>query len=320
MKKIKITFITINVICCLIIIGLFFIPENAGKSIYEFLSNKVIPINNGKPILAENIDIEYESVEYFKHSDNEYEEEVINHKSDDVYKLVKLKVDGVNGFMLVVYDPANVKMMISPAFNTPDNSGKERILDMVKRHGALAGVNGGGFFDNGKDSIDIPQGYIIKDSKIIWRSSKKKGNIIGFSKDNKLMMINATGEEALEQGMRDGLEFGPFLMIDGKITKEAEEMATKRSSRIILAQRDDDIVLIFATDGGTVGGAKMSSIIETVHKFGANNIANLDGGASSQMVVDGELVTRGNNAYGYPSGNGLGRLVVNGWGVFAPEK
>lgn len=318
MKKEKIGLIITYSILIIVMLILLVAPSSFGKKIYDFTTKKVIATVSDKPQVIGKIDESlFTSVESYKHSDNKYEEEIINHEGQDIYKLIEVKVDNTNGFLLAVYNPANVRLMISPAFKTPDNSGKERILDMTKRYGALAGVNGGGFFDNGKDSIDIPQGYIIKDSKIIWRSSKGKGNIIGFSKDNKLMMVKATGEEAIAQGMRDGLEFGPFLMIDGKITKEAEAMATKRSSRVLLAQRDDGIVLIFATDGGTVGGARMSEIINIVNKYGADNIANLDGGASSQMVVEGKLVTRGNNAYGYPSGNGLGRLVVNGWGVFA---
>ena len=91
--------------------------------------------------------------------------------------------------MLIVYDPSKVKMMTSKAFNTKDNSGKEKIITMVERYQALAGVNGGGFFDDGKESKDIPVGYIIKDGEIIWNYKyKRKGLLIGFSNDNKYIL------------------------------------------------------------------------------------------------------------------------------------
>ena len=252
-----------------------------------------------------------------KVSDNEYENDILNKDDNDIYKVIKLKIDKTDAFLLVVYDPSKVRMLACKAFKTKNNTGKERVLSMVERYGALAGVNGGGFFDDGKEAKDIPIGYIIKDGEIIWNYSyKRKGLLIGFSNDNKLMMLEkVTGKEAVEAGMRDGLEFGPILIKDGAITNGIKDEKFKdKASRLIIAQREDGIVLFLATNGGTVGGAKIESILEVLQNYGAINAANLDGGASTQMVVNGELITKVKNAYGRPVEKG--RMVVDGWGIF----
>jgi exopolysaccharide biosynthesis protein len=249
-------------------------------------------------------------------TDNQYENDILNRDNNEIYKLIELKIDKVDAFLLVVYDPSKVKMMACKAFKTKNNTGKERVLSMVKRYGALAGVNGGGFFDDGKEAKDTPIGYVIKDGKIIWDYKyKRKGLIIGFSNDNKLMMLeHVTGKEAIEAGMRDGLEFGPIIIKDGEITKGIRDERFKdKASRLIIAQREDGIVLFLATNGGTVGGAKIESIIDVLLNYGAINAANLDGGASTQMVVNGELITSVKNAYGRPVKEG--RMVVDGWGI-----
>ena len=80
---------------------------------------------------------------------------------------------------------------------------------MCKRYGGVACVNGGMFVDYGYGS-DVPMGYLIKDSKIIWSDHSNKANLIGFTNDNKLLLTYSTGDEANAMGMRDALEFGPF--------------------------------------------------------------------------------------------------------------
>ena len=310
---------------CLVIVFLGFIlltSNEMNRNIIEKLGYRVSSDIKDNSIIAKSIDenLVVDTKDYIL-CDNPYEEEVINKSDNGIYKFKELTIDGVEAYMLIVYDAANVKMMVSPAFNTKDNSGKERIKAMTERYGALAGVNGGGFYDDGKTSKDIPMGYVIKDGEILWDyKNGRKGLIIGFSNDNKLMMLeNVTGKEAVEQGMRDGLEFGPVLMREGVITEESKQPRwAGRASRVMLAQREDGIVIMLATNGGTVGGARMSKILEELQKYNVYNIANLDGGASAQMVVEGTLYTHVRSATGnFVQG---GRLVVNGWGVFAPEK
>lgn len=246
-----------------------------------------------------------------KKFDNEYEAQIQNRGENNDYKIIDITVAKNKGWLVVVYDPSTVHIMKSRAFKTPNNDGKENIIDMTKRYGATIGVNGGGFYDDGKVSKDIPFGYIIENGNVIYKSHNRESDIIGMSNDNKLMLIHSTGEKAVEMGMRDGLEFGPFLIIEGK---RQTNLKQTRAARNMIAQRDDGIILFLVTDGASYTGITFEEGIDVLEKYGATTAANLDGGASTQLVVNGTLLNSPKNALGIPIPKG--RTVVNGWGVF----
>lgn len=267
-----------------------------------------------EPTIANDINKDFYVISNnHKYSDNSYEEEILNNNGEE-YKLIELNIDGFNAYMLVVYDPSHVRLVLSRGMNTPNNSGKQVMTEIIKDSGALAGINGGGFFDNGKKSTDRPVGYVIKDGKILWNESNQKRDLIGFTYDNRLTLIKATGEEAINMGMRDAVEFGPNLIVNGVVNESARNR-TYRASRSVIAQREDGIVLMLVTNGGSRQGPKMANIISVLEAYGAYNAANLDGGASSQLVVGDKLLTTATSMSGNVIPNG--RRVINGWAVFA---
>jgi exopolysaccharide biosynthesis protein len=70
---------------------------------------------------------------------------------------------------------------------------------------------------------------------------------------------------------------------------------------------------MIATDGGSFNGPRMKYIVKTLMNYGVYNAANMDGGYSSQMVVNGKNYTVVNDKMGIVTTSG--RRVVNGWGV-----
>ena len=251
--------------------------------------------------------------------DNEYDEQILTRdEGNSDYKVIPLTVAGkYKAWIVAIYDPSKVVLMHSKVFNQ-NGQGKEPVISMAKRYGASVGINAGGFVDMGRGS-DIPVGYVIKDSKVIWSDSNNKGNIIGMSKDNKLMLVNATGEEAVNMGMRDGIEFGPFLIVNGKKIQYAGEAVGgySRASRVAIAQRRDGIVLFFVTKGYTHGwgGVTMGEMADFLEKYGAYNAANLDGGTSATLVVNNQVINSPVNISGEAANGGIGRYVVTSWGL-----
>lgn len=310
MKRNKII-LTIDLFFAIILLLTFAFQDNIKNYMIQkrFQNNEYESSNDYQKITFNNsliIDTNEEKV-----YDNKYEAEIQNRGENNDYKIIDLTVANNKGWLVVVYDPSDVHIMKSRAFKTPNNDGKENIIDMTKRYGATIGVNGGGFYDDGKVSKDIPFGYIIENGKVIYKSHSRESDIIGMSNDNKLMLVHATGEKAVEMGMRDGLEFGPFLIIDGK--RQINLKPTK-AARNMIAQRDDGIILFLVTDGLSYSGITFNEGIDVLEKYGATTAANLDGGASTQLVVNGELLNSPKNALGIPIPKG--RTVVNGWGVF----
>jgi len=310
MKRNKII-LTIDLFFAIVLLLTFAFQDNIKNYMIQkrFQNNEYESSNDYQKIIFNNsliIDTNEEKV-----YDNKYEAEIQNRGENNDYKIIDLTVANNKGWLVVVYDPSDVHIMKSRAFKTPNNDGKENLIDMTKRYGATIGVNGGGFYDDGKVSKDIPFGYIIENGKVIYKSHSRESDIIGMSNDNKLMLVHATGEKAVEMGMRDGLEFGPFLIIDGK--KQTNLKPTK-AARNMIAQRDDGIILFLVTDGLSYSGITFNEGIDVLEKYGATTAANLDGGASTQLVVNGELLNSPKNALGIPIPKG--RTVVNGWGVF----
>ena len=310
MKRNKII-LTIDLFFAIVLLLTFAFQDNIKNYMIQkrFQNNEYESSNDYQKITFNNsliIDTNEEKV-----YDNKYEAEIQNRGENNDYKIIDLTVANNKGWLVVVYDPSDVHIMKSRAFKTPNNDGKENIIDMTKRYGATIGVNGGGFYDDGKVSKDIPFGYIIENGKVIYKSHSRESDIIGMSNDNKLMLVHATGEKAVEMGMRDGLEFGPFLIIDGK---RQTNLKPTKAARNMIAQRDDGIILFLVTDGLSYSGITFNEGIDVLEKYGATTAANLDGGASTQLVVNGELLNSPKNALGIQIQRG--RTVVNGWGVF----
>ncbi len=339
MKKLTITFIVLDI---LVAIGFFvtYCPlfENLQNTIistaintkthdyiaYIFYSEehvgKVIAMNNFTPIDEEvkldDIVIDTKPRDSY---DNPYDEEILTRdEGNEDYKYIKVKVGNYDAHLVAIYDPSKVKLLTGKAFNTKNSSGKETVLNMTKRMGATIGINGGGFVDYGYGS-DIPIGYVIKDGEVIWSPTSEPGNLIGFTKDNKLLLVKATGEEAVAMGMRDALQFGPFLMVNGERPEFNNSAGGfSRAARVAIAQRKDGIVLFLVTEGTHAAGPNMKEVIDTLELYGAYNAANLDGGTSTQLVINNKLINNPKNIMGNSVKGGRG--VITGFGLFLNEE
>ena len=240
---------------------------------------------------------------------DKYEEELLTRKEGDLYKLINLKVGSANGYLVAIYDPTKVQLISKQVLGT---STGERIITMCERYGGSVCINGGGFLDPDGWGSDIPQGYIIKNNEVVWSDSTDQNDIIGITNDNKLMLVHATGEEAIKMGIRDGLQFGPFLIVNGEVIQFNDAAGGyNKAARTAIAQRKDGVILFLVTEGVHANGPKLLSVAEFLKKYGAYNAANLDGGSSSQLVIKGKLINRPLNVAGQEIKGGRG--VVSGF-------
>ena len=245
--------------------------------------------------------------------DNKYDEEILTRDgNNNDYKIINLKVGISKAYLIAIYDPTKVSLIRAKNFNIGTYG--EQVTKMCNRYNASVCINGGGFVDFGTGS-DIPLGYVIDDGEIVWPSSgwdENPGNLIGFNSEGKLLLLaDSTGNEALEAGMIDGLEFGPFLIVNGKPIEIVGDPWGK-SPRVAIGQRKDGVVLFLVIDGENyIDGASLSDVVDVMLKYGAYNAANLDGGHSSSLAVNGVLY---NNPPAIAKRQG-GRYVVTGFGL-----
>jgi len=246
--------------------------------------------------------------------DNQYDEEILTRtEGNNDYKIINLKVGISKGYLIAIYDPTKVTLIRAKNFNIGGYG--EQVKGMCNRYNASVCINGGGFRDDTGRGSDIPLGYVIDDGEIVWPSSNwdtQTGNLIGFNSEGKLLLLaNSTGTEALDAGMIDGLEFGPFLIVNGKPLEIVGDPWGK-SPRVAIGQRKDGVVLFLVIDGENyIDGASLQDVVDVLMKYGAYNAANLDGGHSSSLSVNGVLY---NNPPAVAKRQG-GRYVVTGFGL-----
>lgn len=244
---------------------------------------------------------------------DKYEEELYTRENpDDDYKVIDLKVGNSNGYLVAIYKPEKVRLISTKEFNVGGKG--ERITTMCERYGGSVCINGGGFQDSGYGS-DIPTGVVIQDGEITWGADTvdtARDNIIGLTKDVKLkLMTNATANEALKANINDAMVFGPFLIVNGKPLEIVGD-PWGYAPRVAIGQTKSGIILFLVVDGENyINGASLQDMVDILTRYGAYNAANLDGGQSSSLSINGKLY---NNPPAAAKRQG-GRYVVTGWGL-----
>lgn len=154
----------------------------------------------------------------------------------------------------------------------------------------------------------LPLGCIISsgynpDGEVVYEDNGYDASyhIAGFTRDNKFFMGNITLNEAINTyGIRDCVytahNTGPFLVMNGEaLINEVPDSATYgggKNPRTAIGQRADGSVLLLVVDGRQADslGATFKDLAYIMLEYGAVNACAMDGGTSSQMVYNGEIL------------------------------
>ena len=274
-------------------------------------SNYYIPVN-------EEVDLDQiviDTSEKTRYDSPEEEQILTRDPGNDDYKIINVEVGNSNGYLVAIYDPSRVHLITKEVLGTKLG---ERTIDMCKRYNGLVCINGGGFLEEDGWGIGSPMGYVVNNGEIIWSTGyNPNANLIAMTYDNKLLLTVDSAENAIaNSNVRDALEFGPFLIVNGTPMTTVGDGGYGRSPRVAIAQRKDGIILFLVIDGSAlyVDGATLTDMIDLLMKYGAHNAANLDGGNSSTLIVNGQT----HNTLMPNAARTGGRYVVNGWALL-PE-
>ncbi len=217
---------------------------------------------------------------------------------DELVKVEDISGKFWQGKKMYVYDPKTIRVM------TPPKSGEgEKITSMVKRTGAVAGVNGGGFDDpEGLGNGFAAFGAIISGGEVIYtdQDGSIPQHIVGFTKEGILVVGKYNIFELREMGISDAVSFHPRLIANGKPLITSGDGGWGRGPRTAVGQKADGTVIFIVIDGRQAHsvGATLREVQDLLLEEGCVNAGNLDGGASSELVVDGELLTKPSSRYG----------------------
>ncbi len=201
--------------------------------------------------------------------------------------LEKVNGEGYYGYMLVVLDPSRVIMGCQPEhFDVRGFT----VAEMAEHFGAVAGINAGGFLDEGGNGRgETPDAMVVYEGKIYY--SGVGDGFVGFD-SNHILHVGRLSFSAIEQrDIQFGVSFGPVLVSNGEITQSAKK-SSGVNPRTAIGQRSDGAVLMLVIAGRqlTSLGATYNDIAEIMVDYGAVNACNLDGGSSSMLWYEGEYL------------------------------
>lgn len=226
--------------------------------------------------------------------------------ADDSVIVEEFKFSSFKGWMMLVREPKSVRLGIAKEIGVKG----ERLNDMAKRLGAFAAINASGFADVGYvGNGGTVVGLVISNGKVVSGSIAKTQGIIGFDENGVLIVGEFSREEIENMHIRDAVEFRPFLIVNGEPATIKGNGGWGMAPRTAIGQRADGVVLMLVIEGRNPPssiGATMPEVQDLMAAYGSVNAANLDGGSSTSMILDGEILN-------VPSSGEGERRVPNGW-------
>ena len=176
------------------------------------------------------------------------------------------------------------------ANNTYGRNITDTTSDMAEENNAVLAING--------DYYGARQsGYVIRNG-VVYRNQGSNGEDMVISKDGSLSFISesdTTTDSLIQKQAWQVLSFGPVLVESGQIAvTENDEvgMAMASNPRTAIGTVAKNHYLFVVSDGRTSESAGLSlyELANFMKSLGATNVYNLDGGGSSTMVFQGEVV------------------------------
>ena len=209
-------------------------------------------------------------------------------------ELIDIAYGTCKGKLLIVKDPSRVILGVSGNFG--EDPGLQ-LTDMVAKYNGVAGINAGGFVDNnGLSNGSTPLGLVVHEGNILFGDAYTRYNVVGLDGEGKLLVGTMSGQEALDSGMKWGVSFvthdgiASSLIINGEV--QTQNLGVGVNPRTAIGQRADGALLLLVLDGRSSKtlGATVENVVDIMLQYGALNAGNLDGGSSSVMVYDVEII------------------------------
>lgn len=236
--------------------------------------------------------------------------------SDEI-EIVEISGSTYKGYLMIIHDPSRVFLGTVEEFGETDGL---TVADMISYYeddlgiSIAGGVNAGNFVDEGSYAYTAqPLGLVLSSigsyaGEIYTYNDYSTYHVCGLTEDDVLVMGNLTIDEIEEMNLRDCIytthDTGPFLIMDGEsLIDEVPDSATYgggKNPRTAIGQREDGSILLLVVDGRQANslGATFKDLCYIMQEYGAVNACAMDGGTSTQMVYDYEII---NNPYS-PSG------------------
>lgn len=224
----------------------------------------------------------------------------IGNKHDSKIEVFNIDGGDFEGKLMVVHDPTRI--IAGYSSQLPESG--ETTSQISKNNGAVAGINAGGFLDRGWIGTGgAPLGYIVHNGEVVYnqmKNEKVKQETVAFTKEGMLIVGKHSMAQLKELGIKEGVSFGPPLIVNGKPTITKGDGGWGIAPRTAIGQKETGEVLLLVIDGRSLTsfGATLRDVQDILLQYGAVNAANLDGGSSATMYFNGKVINKPSDKLG----------------------
>ncbi len=216
------------------------------------------------------------------------------YSSSDNISMINIKDTNYIGKLMIVDNPSRIQLALINNFG--ENYSGLRLSALAQKYNAEAAINASGFQDsNGEGNGGIPTGLVVKNGKVLYSDDVKSFNIIGFDFNHRLITGQFTLDDIKNNNIQDAVSFGPALIVNGTPTTIIGDGGWGIQPRTAIGQTVDGKVLLLEIDGRQPVyslGATIREVQNIMIKYGAINASNLDGGSSTAMYYDGDILNK----------------------------
>lgn len=252
----------------------FWITTAMHTSDHKYLASLIYPPKTIEQVLQAN------SVEIL---DDKTNTDFLEVQYEDSIDLLDVSGAMCIGHLLVIHDPSRVSLVTS--------SGDNGFLleELCQPIDAVAGISASAYISN--NSRGIPLGLVISDSRLISPGVSGIHSIIGIDRSDRLILGMYTDRDLEDLNLRDAVEYGPFLIINGEMA-DISGNGGGIAPRAAIGQTAEGAILFLVLDGRELEslGATMTDVQSILAENGAINAACLDGGATVSLYYQDTII------------------------------
>lgn len=178
---------------------------------------------------------------------------------------------------------------------------KETTSDIANANDAIFAVNGDAVgFRSEFTNADFKNPIVIRNGELCYEDDRDIGEMCALYKDGSLKIFRpgdlGTAKEMIEDGATDVWWFDTSLVKNGEINPPLLELeAVDLAPYTAIGQKDKNNFIFIVVDGrGSNGspGTTYTGMAELMVKYGAQTAYQLDGGGSSTIWFDGQVLNQ----------------------------
>lgn len=255
-----------------------------------------------------------------KLSDDIYEQKILAmlgpavaaHLSDRVeIKVFRLNELGYRGYIAKVklFDPTAFRVVLPK-----DGLGsKETTSAAAGREGAILAINGGGFYNEVRNGSNFTRliGNTVIDGRLVEPFNGYPGDLFfaGINRQGQVIgTVPQSEAELIAIKPYQGVSFIPVLLKRGEKTAIPSAWANAKQPRTIIGKyANDDLILIVidGRQGDWSVGVTLELLQDKLLTLGVKEAYNLDGGGSSAMYYNGQILNRPSDGRERPVANNI---------------